>query len=235
MNIKTVNRLITIANMVIKGKPVADIGADHALLTIYMLEKGLIPNAIVTDIIDGPYERAEEAIAASPYKDNVEVRKGDGIDIIKPHEVATIVIAGMGGDVIADIISRDWNKAESFERYILQPMSRPQVVRELLGRRGWQLNEERVVYENNKFFVILNYTPANTPYELTPLEAEIGIQLLNNDYEYKKGYLQSFLNKYAGIIRSLEKSSGTEEQILLKNYLDKAHRLEELLHEFTPS
>ncbi len=230
---RLLKRLTTIADMVIRDEPVADIGADHALLSLYMLEKSIIPYAIVTDIIEGPYERAKMAVETSPYRDNIEVRKGDGIDIINPHEVATVIIAGMGGDVMADIISRDWAKAESFARFILQPMSRPQVIRDILSKRGWELTEERVIFENNKFFVILSYTPAGKPYELTPLEAEIGPLLLAGIYQYKREYLRSFLAKYEGITRSLEESSGTKEQMILRAYQEKMHRLEELLNELS--
>lgn len=228
---KLLKRLTTIADMVIKDKAVADIGADHALLSIYMMERRLISNAIVTDIIDGPYERAKKAVNDSPYRNNIEVRKGDGIDIINPHEVATVIIAGMGGDTIADIISRDWDKSESFTRFILQPMSRPNILRKLLANRGWVLLEERLVYENGKYFIILSYKPNNTPYELSPLEIDIGPMLLIKTYEYKREYLQSYLAKYKAISNSLNKSPGYKEHKLLLDYQDKIRELEEILGE----
>ena len=61
-----------------------------------MMENKLISNAIVTDMIDGPYERARKAVSASPYREKIDVRKGDGIKVLKPYEVATVIIAGMG-------------------------------------------------------------------------------------------------------------------------------------------
>lgn len=225
------NRLTTIADMVIKNKVVADIGSDHALLPIYMLENQLVTKAIVTDVIDGPYERAKKAVGESPYPDKIEVRKGDGLDIIKPHEVQTIIIAGMGGDTIVDIISRDFLKAETYERFILQPMSRPYVVRELLAKRGWTLNEERLVYENNRFFVILSYTPSNNPYNLTPLQLDIGSLLLENNYKYKLEYLRHYLTKYKNIYNKLANSKGAKEQELLKEYYAKIRELEDIINE----
>lgn len=228
--IKLQKRLTTIADMVIKDKAVADIGADHALLSIYMMENKLISNAIVTDIIDGPYERARKAVSASPYREKIDVRKGDGIKVLKPYEVATVIIAGMGGDTIAQILSDDWEKAETYELFIFQPMSRPHVLRQLLAERGWTLSEERLVFENNKFFVILAYIPDNKPYKLTPLELDIGPMLLKNLYEHKDEYLQSFLTKYKNICDSLEKSTANQESDLIESYKDKLRELEELIN-----
>lgn len=219
--------------MVIKGKPVADIGADHALLSIYMLQHNLIPKAIVTDIIKGPYERAKKAVNESPYRDKIDVRKGDGIKVLNPREVATVIIAGMGGDTIAQIISDDWDKAETYERFILQPMSRSYVVRQLLAERGWTLVEEKLVYENNKYFVILVYTPDDKPYKLTPLELEVGPILLRADYDYKLEYLNSFLNKYKNISQSLLESTGNQTPELLQSYKAKLRELEEIINGIT--
>ncbi|NLB88483.1 MAG: SAM-dependent methyltransferase [Syntrophomonadaceae bacterium] len=233
--IKLPKRLTTIADMVIKEKAVADIGADHALLSIYMMENRLISNAIVTDIIDGPYERAKKAVNESSYRDRIEVRKGDGIKVLKPYEVATVIVAGMGGDTIAQILSDDWEKAETYERFILQPMSRPHVLRQLLAERGWTLSEEKLVYENNKFFVILVYTPDDNPYKLTPLELDIGPILLEITYDYKREYLQSFLTKYKNISNSLSKSTTNQEVDLLESIKEKIKELEGLINDIDKS
>ncbi len=227
-------RLTTMADMIIKNQAIADIGADHALLPIYMLEKQLIPHAIVTEIIAGPYQRAKKAIIASMFSEKIEVRQGDGLDIILPGEVATIIIAGMGGDTIAEIISRDWDKSASFSRFILQPMSRPHVVRSLLAARGWTINEERLVLENDRFFVILSYTPDKKPYKLTPLQEDIGCQLLKNDYRYKQEYLNHFLLKYQKIAGKLMAGRDDTVDKKLAEYKDKILRLEEIINEIPP-
>lgn len=233
--VKIQNRLTTIAGLVLKGKAIADIGADHALLSIYMLQKNLAPNVVVTDIIDGPYERAKKAVNESPYRDKIEVRKGDGIKVLKPHEVATVIIAGMGGDTIAQILSDDWEKAETYERFVLQPMSRSYVVRQLLAERGWALLEEKLVYENNKYFVILVYSPDKKPYKLTPLELEVGPILLRAKYDYKLQYLNSFLTKYKNIYHSLLESTENNVPDLLQSYKAKIRELEEIINDIDKS
>ncbi len=228
-------RLTIMADMIIKNQPIADIGTDHALLPIYMLEKQLIPHAIVTEIIDGPYHRAKQAVKASTFSEKIQVRKGNGLDIIQPSEVASIIIAGMGGDTIAEIISRDWDKSASFSRFILQPMSRSHVVRGLLAARGWTINEERLVYANNRFFVILSYTPANKPYKLNTLQLDIGPQLLKKDYIYKEEYLNHFLLKYKKVFSKLMVSEGITVQSKLTEYKEKILRLEEIINEIKPN
>ncbi|HZJ84179.1 MAG TPA: class I SAM-dependent methyltransferase [Syntrophomonadaceae bacterium] len=227
-------RLTIMADMIIKNQAIADIGTDHTLLPIYMLEKELIPHAIVTEIIAGPYQRAKKAVKASSFSERIEVRKGNGLDTVQPSEVASIIIAGMGGDTIAEIISRDWDKSSSFSRFILQPMSRPHVVRGLLATRGWTINEERLVLENNRFFVILSYSPANKPYKLTSLQEDIGPQLLKKDYIYKGEYLNHFLLKYKKVYEKLMASEGSTVESRITEYKDKILKLEEIINEIKP-
>lgn len=229
----TEGRLTTVADMVIKTKAAADIGADHAILSIYMLEKNLINKAIVTDIIDGPFKRSLKAVQASPYFDKIEVRQGDGLEVIEANEVTTVIIAGLGGDTIVDIISKDWDKSETYKRFVLQPMSRHNILRKTLAQRGWQLNEERLVYENKRFFIILSYTPDNNSYTLSPLQLDIGPMLLNSDYQYKLEYLQYFLQKYERIKNELSNSSSNNEKLLLKEYEAKILELGELINEIS--
>ena len=167
-------RLNMFAAMIIKGESVADIGADHAHLSIFLVENNIVPRAIVTDLPDGPFNRAVNAVQNSNCQDRLGVRQGDGLQVLLPGEVGNIIIAGMGGDSIVEILSYDWNKAESYHRYIFQPMSKAHVLRSELSRRGWPILDEKIVRENQKYYSVISACPDNKPYQLSPLELEVG-------------------------------------------------------------
>jgi tRNA (adenine22-N1)-methyltransferase len=222
-------RLTMIADMVIKGKKAADIGADHALLPIYLIENNLAPQVIIGELGDGPYQRAWNAVQASSVKNRIELRQGDGLQVLDYGEVKSVVLAGMGGDTMVEILAHDWNKAASFRRFIFQPMSKAQILRQRLASRGWIIEEERLGLENGHFFQVIASRPANCPYLLKDLEIEIGAAVLKADDELKKGFIQVYLHKYERIYEELLGSSLYRNRLLAEDYKAKIVKLEEIL------
>lgn len=221
-------RLHTVSEMIVKAKPLADIGTDHAYLPIYLIKNGLVPFAIATDMPDGPYIRAANEVKKAGLMDKIEIRQGDGLKVIEAGEVYNIVIAGMGGETIARILEDDWQKTMSFEHFVFQPMSRPDMLRVFLAGKGWRLLDEKVVRENNRFFTVMSYEPGDKPYFLSPLEAEIGpVILKSKDYI---PFLRYYLKKYCSIESELKKSEGESELKLLDDYRTKIKELKEVLN-----
>lgn len=185
------------------GTPAADIGADHALLAIYLAEQQIAPRVIATELGDGPYRRLVKAVDASPYANLIEVRQGDGLQPLREGEVANVIVAGMGGETIAEILSHDWVKAGSFSCFVLQPMSRPGALRGVLANQGWEIREERLVWQNQRFFSIMKAVPGNHPYRLTPLEMEAGPILLRQADPLAQAYRWQLRKKYQQLRDSL--------------------------------
>ena len=126
-------RLSAAFELVREGEIVADIGTDHAVLPIHLVRCGLADSAIATDINKKPLMKAAENIDAVGLSDAIELRLGNGLACISPNEVDTIVIAGMGGELIADILAAaPWLRSGSY-KLILQPMSRSERLREYLA------------------------------------------------------------------------------------------------------
>lgn len=132
-----------VANEVRPGKKIADIGSDHAYLPAYLIENGISPSAIAADIGVGPLENARKAVSSSPLlKEKIEFRLSDGLKEISPTEAEDIVIAGMGGILISEILtSAPWVKEET-KRLILQPMSHAEDVRRYLCENGFEIIKE---------------------------------------------------------------------------------------------
>jgi len=210
-------RLEAIAQLIIPDQPVADIGSDHGNLAMYLLEQQRSPRVIVSEYTDGPYLRLLKETADHPARDRLEVRQGNGLQVLEPCEVATVVIAGMGGDTTVEILSHDWSKTSSFKRLLLQPMTRAGIVRKVLADKGFVINEEKLVQEKHRFYVIICAQPGDTPYQLSAAQEELGPVILSNlPHDPKiKIYLIQALQKYLRLYNSIQKcqSSDNNEQL----------------------
>ncbi|MEN6390106.1 MAG: class I SAM-dependent methyltransferase [Syntrophomonas sp.] len=219
--IKLSPRLYAIGQLVKPGQICADIGADHAQLSIFLMEQKLTPRVIVTDIARGPYERAKKAAESCPWAHLIDLRQGDGLQPLKPGEADTVIIAGLGGDAIADILGSDWEKSESFKHYIMQPMSRAWVLRNTLAERGWPIRSEQVIQEEHRFFPVIEATPGENPYILSPLEADLGLLVLAASPVENRDYLMEWLKKYRKIRDGLSQTNRQEELAAVQMKLNK--------------
>jgi tRNA (adenine22-N1)-methyltransferase len=223
-------RLAAIAAMVSRGGTAADIGADHALLALLLIKNNIASRVIVSEIADKPYQRALNTVQESGLHTCIEVRRGNGLEVLQPAEVDTVIIAGMGGDTIAAILARDWDRSGSFGRYVLQPMSKSKVLRQTLADRGWPLLDEKLVEENGHIFEIIASCPGAIPYRLTDLEAELGPGILKNDEEIKNKFLQRHIKKYQNIYDNLLNHSDSAAEHLVWECYDKIKKLEAIIN-----
>lgn len=224
-------RLTAVADWVIKGRPVADIGSDHAGLVINLLTSGHCPQAIITDINPQPLQRAVSIVKTQGLYSQCDFRLGDGLTPLKPGEVDTVCIAGMGGHTIADILESSPEKLASFQRLLLQPMNVFVPLRIFLSRVGYPILQERAVQEGNKFFVILEIgTQMVRPYELTDLEAEVGPHILKHPHLYaNKCYLAQWKHKYEQRLIRMSYSDRLEVELERQQLTGACATIEEVL------
>jgi len=149
---KLTPRLALIASLVPNGATVADIGTDHAYIPIFLANSGVSPRAIAADKHDGPLKIAEENIQLYGCANSVEVRQSDGLLEFESGEVDAIIIAGMGGILISEILESGSDVAKSAELLILQPMTAQRELREYLTANGYVIVDERVTREKEKFY-----------------------------------------------------------------------------------
>ena len=138
-------RLLACAEYARPGKRFADIGTDHAILPVYLCLHGISPGGRATDINRGPLSRAVSNIAAAGLGDRIECRLADGLDGIEGYHPDDIFILGMGGELIAEILSgSDYIKKRGV-RLVLQPMTHPQDLRRFLSESGFDITGETLV------------------------------------------------------------------------------------------
>ena len=202
------NRLRKIAGMVREGATVADIGTDHAYLPVFLVKRGIISKAFACDVVDGPLENARLNIEKSGVL-GITVRKGDGLNAVKPFEADTFIIAGMGGDLIARILSdAPWIKDEKYE-LILQPMTAVEDLREYLLKNGFEITVEQAVKSQGRIYTVMKVRFTGKTADCSPLFYFFG-KLIDNIGEDELVYI----NRKRRIISKLaDDISGIPTQI----------------------
>lgn len=156
--LKLSRRLQKIADYVTAGSRVADIGSDHAMLPVYLLQIDKCPTAIAGELNLGPYEAAKKQGAAAGMTARLTVRQGDGLNVLQPGEADTVTIAGMGGSLMSDIleVGHAAGKLEGVVELVLQPNVGEEVVREWLLKHNWYLAAESILEEDGKIYEVMH-------------------------------------------------------------------------------
>lgn len=152
---KLSHRLMTIASFVRKGSKIADIGTDHGYIPIYLVSEGISPSALAMDVRKGPLERAGNHVLEYGLGDKIKVRLSDGLKKLEPGEADTIVIAGMGGELIVHILEAGKHVWESTERLVLSPQSEIGSVRHYLEENGFTILRETMVKDEGKYYTVI--------------------------------------------------------------------------------
>lgn len=155
-------RLECIASKVRKGIGVADVGTDHAYIPLLLLERGYMGNIIATDINEGPLNKARLNLSAHDADKRVKLYLCDGLELCPPELVDDIIIAGMGGDVISSILDRaTWCLREDTQ-LILQPVTKPEILRYWLINNGFAIIDEAILKENGTIYQIITAKPGKS-------------------------------------------------------------------------
>ena len=126
------DRLQAVANMVTPGNKVADVGCDHAYISIYLVKNKISDKVIAMDVNQGPLNIARTNISKEGFSDKIETRLSNGLLKLSPNEADSIIIAGMGGGLTCKILQEGIDKLDGVKELILQPQSELDLVRKLL-------------------------------------------------------------------------------------------------------
>lgn len=128
---------------------------------IFLWEHQQIIHAIAVDVHEGPYQSARAAIYARGLEKRIDVRFGDGLQPIKPGEVDTLTLAGMGGNTMLEIFEASPEVLSQVNTLILQPQGAEGKVRKTLLNSGWFLQEERLIAEEGRIYGVMVYARQN--------------------------------------------------------------------------
>ncbi len=202
------NRLQKIAGMISKGSTVADIGTDHAYLPVFLVRNKTVTKVFACDVADGPLENARRNIENAGVS-GIELRKGDGLDAVGPNEAETFTVAGMGGDLIARILSAsEWIKNEKYT-LILQPMTAVEDLREWLLQNGFWILEEQAVKAQGRIYTVMKVSFTGEIKACDPLFYFVG-RLSDNLGDDELTYIarkQRIITKLAEDIKGIDSQS----------------------------
>ena len=153
-------RLQAVADLVTVRECVADIGTDHAYIPIYLTEHKKVKKAFAMDVNEGPLIRAEEHVREAGLKEQIKMRRSDGLEKLSPGEVEAVIIAGMGGGLVMRILTEGQAVAETLQECILQPQSEIAKVREFLQQNGYQIVQEEMVLDEGKYYPMMRVVPS---------------------------------------------------------------------------
>lgn len=174
-------RLAAVASLVRPGSRFCDIGTDHGYLPVYLVSQGICPGGIAADVRPGPLSRATETVTRAGLSDQIKLYLSDGLDNIPPHSAEDIIMAGMGGMTMLELIRRaDWLKDPAV-RLILQPQSCQPQLRRFLAEEGFAVIEERAVTEGRHCYNLFALSYSGKSRTITPLEAVVGLLPRNKD------------------------------------------------------
>lgn len=203
----------------------ADIGTDHAYLPAHLVQTGRIPRAIAGDILPGPLEAARATVTGAGLTGRVELRLGPGLRILAPGEATCATICGMGGPLIAEILSD--GPTEGLRRLILQPMAGEEHVRRWLAGHGWRLTAEELVADGGRIYIILVAEPGTM--RLTEAELLVGPLLRAQGGPLLARYVQLQLEQARRALQGARRSRRPEGQERAAELEHRIRLLEEVL------
>lgn len=149
-------RLQTVAELVISGNRVADIGTDHGYLPIYLIKKGISQRIIAMDVRKGPLSKAEQNLTEYNVAAQIELRLSDGLEKLQYNEADTITICGMGGRLMKQILIQGMDKLQDGMQLILSPQSELSEFRIFLKNNNIHIVNELMLKEDNQYYVIMD-------------------------------------------------------------------------------
>ena len=192
--LKLSKRLSTTASYVRSGAFVADIGTDHAYLPIYLVSKGIASLALASDINEGPILKARENISKYGLSDKIYTEIANGLDEIEKYKPTDIVICGMGGELIAQILDASAYIKNQSIRLVLQPMTSVYELREYLSD-GFSTIDENIVFEDGKLYQIICVEYDGKKHDYTCAELELGKLNIESKSDEYIALLNQTINK----------------------------------------
>lgn len=207
-------RLLKIASLVPEGARLADVGTDHGYIPLYLFRNNMISHAIAMDVNPMPLKKAEDNITDGGYAHMCEFRLSDGLDKLNKGETDVIVIAGMGGLLMRDILSRGKDVIDEGTRLLLQPMIAAPELRLFLFENGFTVDDEYVIREENKFYNIISARRGSA----SPTDADIyiGKNVNINSPDVYDDYISYKLRVCSNIIEGIQKSKNPDSEEIEK-------------------
>lgn len=217
-------RLSLIASLVNEGSSVCDVGTDHGYLSAFLYLSKKCKSVIATDINEKPLRSASENFKKLEV-DGVRLILCDGLSAIGRKDADTVIIAGMGGEVISGIIERAPFLRDNTVSLILQPTTAAKELRQFLSQNAFAVEREFAISENKKIYSVMLVRFSGVPYKIDDVQSVIGILKPDNADAVK--YIQKQYRISQKCADDLENVPHKQKEY--KNYLKLSEKLKTVL------
>lgn len=176
---KISNRLKSVAGLITKNDNVIDIGCDHALLDIYLIQNNIVDHIIASDISENALKNGIKNIEKYNLKDKIEAKVGNGLECIS-KKTNTAVISGMGANTIIKILSNP--NIKQIKKIIVQSNNDYYLLRKYISKKGYKITHESVVYDKSKYYINIVFEKGIKKY--SHKELKYGPILMKSNKEY---------------------------------------------------
>lgn len=225
-------RLNWILEKVDKCETIIDVGTDHGYIPIKLIKDNIASRVIASDINKEPLEKARINASLDGVIEKVDLRLGGGLKTLKSKEVQGIIIAGMGGKLIRDILEADLDKVKDVDYLVLQPAQNPEVLREYLYTHEYEIIDEDICLDEGKYYELFKVKyKKNNITKLEDVFYEISPVMLKKRTETLKSYIEDKVEKNNKILNFInddtEHAKERKKQLIRKNEI-----LEKFLEDF---
>lgn len=193
-------RLMMIADKIPHCRILTDVGTDHAFIPIYAVKHGRCEKALAADLRAGPLKMAYANIKRYGLEKKIETRLGDGLEPISPLECDVIVVAGMGGSLIREILSASVEKAQIAQLLLLQPNNAADALRKWLYEYGFDIVEEMLALDAGKLYCLISAKWTGVAVKKDEFTYYIGEKLFAGNDPLLRSYLMKKLKELEVII-----------------------------------
>ncbi len=201
-------RLQLLADWVPSGARIADVGTDHAFLPVWLVLHGKVASAIASDLREGPLARGAETAREHGVSHLVEMRLCSGLMGIAPEEADVVIIAGMGGENIAQILSDAPWTADGAHTMLLQPMSKMDLLRNFLAHNGYEIVREKLVMDRGTVYPVMEVKAGHM--ELSQGQLHAGVKLLHDPLQ-DRALIEKII-RYQAVVAGLNRTGRSSDQ-----------------------
>lgn len=205
-------RLEAVASFVSNNEVVLDVGTDHGLLMIYLIKNKIIERGYASDLREGPLKSAQQNVELFGLNNKIQLLLSDGLNKMS-DDVTTIIIAGMGGELISKILSNDLDKIKD-KTLILQPNTQVPNLREFIMNNNLKIIDEEIIFEDGHYYEIMKVVKGQE--KLSKEEIYFGPILLKKKSEIFIQKYEIEYKKYINILTKLDDKHDTRKKEIIK-------------------
>lgn len=221
-------RLEEIIKLVEENSIVADIGTDHGIVPYELVKSSKAKKVIASDISEKSLDKLREKLDYLDEPQKIVLNVSDGLDNLNEYQVDTIIISGMGGNLIVDILNKNLDIAKSANCLILGANNSLALLRKFLHENSFEIIEEVDLFENDKYYQIIKAKVGKQLF-VNEYEYEFGKYLIDNKSEYLKKYINQQIENKNTILSSLSGKKSDSVKSAIDNINVQINELEKVL------